>query len=38
MTDNTTGTHGAILTDTPPTDGDHPLVQLRNAGKSYGNV
>ncbi|SEC79973.1 simple sugar transport system ATP-binding protein [Streptomyces sp. 3213] len=38
MTDNTTGTHGAILTDTPPTDGDHPLVQLRNAGKSYGNI
>ncbi|XUL86520.1 ATP-binding cassette domain-containing protein [Streptomyces galilaeus] len=38
MTDNTTGTHGAILTDTPAKDGDHPLVQLRNAGKSYGNV
>ncbi|MEV0742937.1 ATP-binding cassette domain-containing protein [Streptomyces sp. NPDC050549] len=38
MTDNTTGTHGAILTDTPPKDGDHPLVRLRNAGKSYGNV
>jgi simple sugar transport system ATP-binding protein len=38
MTDNTTGTHGAILTDTPPKGGDHPLVQLRNAGKSYGNV
>ncbi|MEW1646505.1 ATP-binding cassette domain-containing protein [Streptomyces sp. NPDC091219] len=38
MTDDTTGTHGAILTDTPPEGGDHPLVQLRNAGKSYGNV
>ncbi|MFJ9244941.1 ATP-binding cassette domain-containing protein [Streptomyces sp. NPDC101776] len=38
MTDNTTGTHGAILTDTVPEGGDHPLVQLRNAGKAYGNV
>ncbi|MFE9602507.1 ATP-binding cassette domain-containing protein [Streptomyces hokutonensis] len=38
MTDNKSGTHGAILTDTPPGDGEHPLVQLRNAGKSYGNV
>ncbi|MFJ9246699.1 ATP-binding cassette domain-containing protein [Streptomyces sp. NPDC101776] len=38
MTDNTTSTHGAILTDTVPEGGDHPLVQLRNAGKSYGNV
>ncbi|WP_329543943.1 ATP-binding cassette domain-containing protein [Streptomyces sp. NBC_01356] len=32
------GTHGAILQDTAPQDGDAPLVQLRNAGKSYGNV
>ncbi|WP_406464599.1 ATP-binding cassette domain-containing protein [Streptomyces sp. NBC_01622] len=38
MTDHKSGTHGAILTDTPPGDGDHPLVQLRNAGKAYGNV
>ncbi|MFJ6893959.1 ATP-binding cassette domain-containing protein [Streptomyces hokutonensis] len=38
MTDNKSGTHGAILTDTPPGEGEHPLVQLRNAGKSYGNV
>ncbi|WP_406462647.1 ATP-binding cassette domain-containing protein [Streptomyces sp. NBC_01622] len=38
MTDHKSGTHGAVLTDTPPGDGDHPLVQLRNAGKSYGNV
>ncbi|MFF1683514.1 ATP-binding cassette domain-containing protein, partial [Streptomyces sp. NPDC058256] len=35
---NGSGTHGAILTDTAPQDGDAPLVQLRNAGKSYGNV
>ncbi|WP_405905720.1 ATP-binding cassette domain-containing protein [Streptomyces sp. NBC_00828] len=34
------GIHGAILQDTAPQDqdGDAPLVQLRNAGKSYGNV
>ncbi|MER7925511.1 ATP-binding cassette domain-containing protein [Streptomyces sp. NPDC096057] len=38
MTDDTSGTHGAILADTPPEGGDHPLVRLRNAGKSYGNV
>ncbi|MEU1137923.1 ATP-binding cassette domain-containing protein [Streptomyces sp. NPDC005885] len=38
MTDNESGTHGAILTDTPPDGADHPLVQLRNAGKAYGNV
>ncbi|MFJ9630942.1 ATP-binding cassette domain-containing protein [Streptomyces sp. NPDC091280] len=38
MTDSTSGTHGAILTDAPAQDGDHPLVRLRNAGKSYGNV
>ncbi|WP_328752982.1 ATP-binding cassette domain-containing protein [Streptomyces sp. NBC_00285] len=38
MTDNTPGTHGATQTDTPSTDGDRPLVQLRNAGKAYGNV
>ncbi|WP_406464637.1 ATP-binding cassette domain-containing protein [Streptomyces sp. NBC_01622] len=38
MTDHKSGTHGAILTDTPPGDGDHPLVQLRSAGKAYGNV
>ncbi|GHF42819.1 ATP-binding cassette domain-containing protein [Streptomyces griseosporeus] len=33
----TEGTHGAILQDTPPT-GDAPLVELRGAGKSYGNI
>ncbi|MFJ3421694.1 ATP-binding cassette domain-containing protein [Streptomyces sp. NPDC086082] len=38
MASNESGTHGEILTDTPPEGGDHPLVQLRNAGKSYGNV
>ncbi|MFF6986422.1 ATP-binding cassette domain-containing protein [Streptomyces sp. NPDC010273] len=38
MASNESGTHGAILTDTPPEGSDHPLVQLRNAGKSYGNV
>jgi simple sugar transport system ATP-binding protein len=36
MTDNTAGTHGAVLKDTPAQDG--PLVELRGAGKSYGNV
>ncbi|MEW2306555.1 ATP-binding cassette domain-containing protein [Streptomyces sp. NPDC006655] len=37
MTDNTTGTHGAILQDTSPTDGG-PIVELRGTGKSYGNI
>jgi len=34
------GTHGAILADTPETDpgGDGVIVELRNAGKSYGNI
>ncbi|MFI5971976.1 ATP-binding cassette domain-containing protein [Streptomyces sp. NPDC051452] len=37
MTDNGTPAHGAILRDTPsPADG--PLVELRGAGKSYGNI
>src|SRR5690242_13060355 len=35
MTDNTT--RGAVLQDTPPA-GDGPLVELRGAGKSYGNI
>ncbi|MFE7930943.1 ATP-binding cassette domain-containing protein [Streptomyces sp. NPDC057456] len=38
MTTNGTGTHGAILADTAPEGGDSPLVELRNAGKSYGNI
>ncbi|MEV5430370.1 ATP-binding cassette domain-containing protein [Streptomyces sp. NPDC052701] len=37
MTSNTTGTHGAVLKDTAP-EGDRPLVELRGAGKSYGNI
>ncbi|MFI6034683.1 ATP-binding cassette domain-containing protein [Streptomyces sp. NPDC051315] len=38
MTTDNTGTHGAVLADTPPPDADRPLVELRNAGKSYGNI
>lgn len=38
MTDNTTGTHGAILQDeAAPVDGG-PIVELRGTGKSYGNI
>ncbi|GGN48354.1 ABC transporter ATP-binding protein [Streptomyces albiflavescens] len=37
MTTNGTGTHGAIIEDTMPEE-DRPLVELRNAGKSYGNI
>ncbi|MFF9804043.1 ATP-binding cassette domain-containing protein [Streptomyces coeruleorubidus] len=37
MTSNETGTHGAVLEDTPPVT-DRPLVELRGAGKSYGNI
>ncbi|MFB8244307.1 ATP-binding cassette domain-containing protein [Streptomyces sp. NPDC055952] len=37
MTSNTTGTHGAVREDEPPA-GDRPLVELRGAGKSYGNI
>ncbi|MFH8496278.1 ATP-binding cassette domain-containing protein [Streptomyces coeruleorubidus] len=37
MTSNETGTHGAVLEDTPP-EKDRPLVELRGAGKSYGNI
>ena len=36
--DNTTGSHGAVLADPAPADGDRPLVELRGAGKSYGNI
>jgi simple sugar transport system ATP-binding protein len=37
MTDSIdAGTHGAVLTDEPL--GDAPLVELRGAGKSYGNI
>lgn len=38
MVSNESGTHGAILTDSAPADADAPIVQLRNAGKAYGNV
>nr|WSY49933.1 ATP-binding cassette domain-containing protein [Streptomyces sp. NBC_00886] len=38
MTKSESGTHGAILEDSVPQDADAPIVQLRNAGKSYGNV
>jgi len=34
---NGTGTHGAVLADTPPQEGS-TVVALRNAGKSYGNI
>ncbi|MEV5145285.1 ATP-binding cassette domain-containing protein [Streptomyces sp. NPDC052727] len=37
MTDNTTGTHGAVLQDSVPAP-DGPLVELRGAGKSYSNI
>ncbi|MFD4570742.1 ATP-binding cassette domain-containing protein [Streptomyces sp. NPDC058417] len=41
MTNSTDGTHGAVLPDTPAdpgADGGRPLVELRGAGKAYGNV
>ncbi|CAL9376239.1 ATP-binding cassette domain-containing protein [Streptomyces pilosus] len=37
MTDKKTSVHGAVLEDTPSA-GDRPLVELRDAGKSYGNI
>ncbi|MEU0894396.1 ATP-binding cassette domain-containing protein [Streptomyces massasporeus] len=37
MTSKETGTHGAVLKDSPPAD-ERPLVELRDAGKSYGNI
>lgn len=37
MTSNETGTHGAVLQDKTPQQ-DAPVVELRNAGKSYGNI
>ncbi|GJF23764.1 ATP-binding cassette domain-containing protein [Streptomyces sp. HO565] len=38
MTGKTTGTQGAVLADTAPGDARRPLVELRGAGKSYGNI
>ncbi|MEU3614834.1 sugar ABC transporter ATP-binding protein, partial [Streptomyces sp. NPDC006872] len=36
---NTTGTHGAIIADTAAESGaDGAIVELRNAGKAYGNI
>ncbi|MFI9828664.1 ATP-binding cassette domain-containing protein [Streptomyces sp. NPDC051913] len=34
----TNGTHGAVLADTEPEGSDGVIVELRNAGKSYGNI
>ncbi|MFJ9723892.1 ATP-binding cassette domain-containing protein [Streptomyces sp. NPDC101209] len=38
MTKNESATHGAVLPDTPAQDEDAPIVELRGAGKSYGNI
>ncbi|WP_030935703.1 ATP-binding cassette domain-containing protein [Streptomyces sp. NRRL S-646] len=38
MTDKNSGTHGAILQDTVPAETDGAIVELRNAGKAYGNI
>ncbi|MDX5570594.1 sugar ABC transporter ATP-binding protein, partial [Streptomyces sp. ID05-04B] len=38
MTTNTSGTKGATSPATPPETGDGPIVELRGAGKSYGNI
>ena len=38
MTNNASGTHGAVLADNVPDDAGRPIVQLRNAGKAYGNI
>ncbi|MCC9708439.1 ATP-binding cassette domain-containing protein [Streptomyces sp. MNU76] len=37
MTTNETGTHGAVLADRAP-EKNSPVVELRNAGKAYGNI
>ncbi|MFF7734401.1 ATP-binding cassette domain-containing protein [Streptomyces sp. NPDC007984] len=37
MTSNSTGTHGAVVKDTPPAD-ERPVIELKAAGKSYGNI
>ncbi|MER6188190.1 ATP-binding cassette domain-containing protein [Streptomyces sp. NPDC001652] len=37
MTTNETGTHGAVLADRA-SEKDSPVVELRNAGKAYGNI
>ncbi|MFF1636195.1 ATP-binding cassette domain-containing protein [Streptomyces sp. NPDC058249] len=38
MTSNGSGPAGAILKDPPHEDGTTPIVELRDAGKSYGNI
>ncbi|MFD0069755.1 ATP-binding cassette domain-containing protein, partial [Streptomyces sp. NPDC127574] len=38
MTANGSGPSGAGLPDTPPEDGTRAIVELRGAGKSYGNI
>jgi simple sugar transport system ATP-binding protein len=38
MTTNKTATHGAVLADAEPERTDAPIVELRGAGKSYGNI
>ncbi|WP_028799542.1 ATP-binding cassette domain-containing protein [Streptomyces sp. 142MFCol3.1] len=38
MTTEGSGPSGAILQDTPADDGTAPIVELRAAGKSYGNI
>ncbi|MFB7241371.1 sugar ABC transporter ATP-binding protein [Streptomyces populi] len=38
MADKGTGTADAVRPETPPGDGGAALVELRGAGKSYGNV
>ncbi|MEU6252679.1 ATP-binding cassette domain-containing protein [Streptomyces sp. NPDC047043] len=35
---NKAGTHGEIIADTVPETDDAPIVELRNAGKAYGNI
>ncbi|GGV58924.1 ATP-binding cassette domain-containing protein [Streptomyces massasporeus] len=37
MTSNSTGTHGAVLKDSRPAD-ERPVIELKAAGKSYGNI
>lgn len=37
MTSNSTGTHGAAVKDTPPA-AERPVIELKAAGKSYGNI
>uniref|UniRef100_UPI0031DB67DB ATP-binding cassette domain-containing protein n=1 Tax=Streptomyces hawaiiensis TaxID=67305 RepID=UPI0031DB67DB len=37
MTSNSTGTHGAVSKDTRPAD-ERPVIELKAAGKSYGNI